>query len=55
MLVFAYLVLFLALSAFLTYWRVANYRRHYEKRASLAASAWSLQRESPPRGRGAAQ
>ncbi len=30
MLAFAYLVLFLAVSAALTWWRVANYRHHVE-------------------------
>ncbi len=39
MLVFAYLALFLALSAWLTCCRVANYKRHYEKRPFLAGSA----------------
>lgn len=31
MLEFAYLVLFLALSAIFTWWRVANYRRMYDR------------------------
>ena len=30
MLIFAYLVLFLALSAALTWWRVINYQRRFE-------------------------
>ncbi len=38
MLVFAYLTLFLALSACLTFCRVANYRRQYDKRPSLAGT-----------------
>lgn len=32
MLEFAYLLLFLGLSAGLTWWRVANYKRHFDRR-----------------------
>ncbi len=32
MLILAYIALFLALCAGLTWWRVANFRRHYDRR-----------------------
>ena len=37
MLALAYLILFLALSAALTWWRVANYRRQYRVVPTRAA------------------
>lgn len=33
MLAFAYLILFVALSAILTWWRIANYRRVNDRRS----------------------